>query len=106
MIKVEWFYWLCGIFFLLIALQAFNDRSNRKRLGSAAFWGILGLSFCYGTFVVHKQAPAWLLGIAVIGIAALAGAGFPGAVRSVRRHPSSARASPTGSATSCSCLLW
>jgi uncharacterized membrane protein len=77
-IKVEWFYWVCGIFFLLIAMQAFNDRSNHKRLGSAAFWGLLGLSFCYGTFVVHKQAPAWLLGIAVIGIAVLAGAGFPG----------------------------
>ncbi|MEU8227798.1 DUF979 domain-containing protein [Kribbella sp. NPDC048915] len=78
MIKVEWFYWLCGIFFVLIALQVLNDRSNPKRLGSGAFWGILGLSFGYGTFVVDKQAPAWLLGIAVIGLAVLAGAGFPG----------------------------
>ncbi|TCO43980.1 putative membrane protein [Kribbella antiqua] len=78
MIKVEWFYWLCGLFFVLIALQVVNDRSNPKRLGSAAFWGILGLSFGYGTFVVNKQAPAWLLGIAVIGLAVLAGAGFPG----------------------------
>jgi uncharacterized membrane protein len=78
MIKVEWFYWLCGLFFLLIALQVVNDRSNPKRLGSAAFWGILGLSFGYGTFVVNKQAPAWLLGIAVIGLAVLAGSGFPG----------------------------
>jgi uncharacterized membrane protein len=78
MIKVEWFYWLCGIFFVLIALQVVNDRSNPKRLGSAAFWGILGLSFGYGTFVVNKQAPAWLLGIAVIGLAVLAGSGFPG----------------------------
>ena len=78
MIKVEWFYWLCGIFFVLIALQVLNDRSNAKRLGSAAFWGILGVSFGYGTFVVNKQAPAWLLGIAVIGLAVLAGSGFPG----------------------------
>jgi uncharacterized membrane protein len=78
MIKVEWFYWLCGIFFVLIALQVLSDRSNPKRLGSGAFWGILGLSFGYGTFVVDKQAPAWLLGIAVIGLAVLAGAGFPG----------------------------
>jgi len=78
MIKVEWFYWLCGIFFVLIALQVLNDRSNPKRIGSAAFWGILGLSFGYGTFVVNKQAPAWLLGIAVIGLAVLAGSGFPG----------------------------
>ncbi|WP_410789725.1 DUF979 domain-containing protein [Kribbella sp. C-35] len=78
MIKVEWFYWLCGIFFVLIALQVLNDRSNPKRVGSAAFWGILGLSFGYGTFVVNKQAPSWLLGIAVIGLAVLAGSGFPG----------------------------
>jgi uncharacterized membrane protein len=77
-IKVEWFYWLCGIFFVLIAAQVINDRSNPKRIGSAAFWGILGLSFGYGTFVVNKQAPSWLLGIAVIGLALLAGAGFPG----------------------------
>jgi uncharacterized membrane protein len=77
-IKVEWFYWLCGIFFVLIALQVLNDRSNPKRVGSAAFWGILGLSFGYGTFVVNKQAPSWLLGIAVIGLAVLAGSGFPG----------------------------
>jgi uncharacterized membrane protein len=77
-IKVEWFYWICGIFFLLIALQVFNDRTNPKRLGSAAFWGILGLSFGYGTLVVHKSAPSWLLGIAVIGLAVLAGFGFPG----------------------------
>ena len=78
MIKVEWFYWLCGLFFVLIALQVVNDRSNPKRLGSAAFWGILGLSFGYGTSVVNKQARAWLLGIAVISLAVLAGSGFPG----------------------------
>ncbi|GAA1144909.1 DUF979 domain-containing protein [Kribbella jejuensis] len=77
MIKVEWFYWLCGLLFVLIALQVVNDRGNPKRLGSAAFWGLLGLSFGYGTFVVHKQAPAWVLGIAVIVIAVLAGFGFP-----------------------------
>jgi uncharacterized membrane protein len=77
MIKVEWFYWLCGLMFVLIALQVVSDRGNPKRLGSAAFWGLLGLSFGYGTFVVNKQAPAWLLGIAVIAIAGLAGAGFP-----------------------------
>jgi uncharacterized membrane protein len=76
-IKVEWFYWLCGLLFVLIALQVVNDRGNPKRLGSAAFWGLLGVSFGYGTFVVNKQAPAWLLGIAVIAIAILAGAGFP-----------------------------
>jgi uncharacterized membrane protein len=50
------------------------DRSNRKRYGSGAFWGLLGASFVYGTFVVNKTAPAWLLGVAVIGMSALVGA--------------------------------
>src|SRR3954471_23780967 len=103
MIKVEWFYWLCGIFFVLIALQVLNDRTNPKRLGSAAFWGILGLSFGYGTFVVNKTAPAWLLGLAVIGLAVLAASGSPGRAKDGRRRRPSERRSPTSSATSCSC---
>lgn len=84
MIKVEWFYWLTGLFFLVVAAQIFRDHSNPKRLTSAAFWGLLGVSFGYGTFVVNGSAPAWLLGIIVIAAAALAGAGLtgPGAVRS------------------------
>jgi len=78
MIKVEWLYWLVGILFIGIAGQTAADRSNRKRIGSAVFWGLLGASFIYGTWVVKKTAPAWLLGIAVIAMAVLAGVGFPG----------------------------
>jgi uncharacterized membrane protein len=78
MIKVEWLYWLVGILFIGIAGQTAADRSNPKRVGSATFWGLLGASFIYGTWVVNKTAPAWLLGIAVIVMAVLAGVGFPG----------------------------
>ncbi|MGA8114224.1 MAG: DUF979 domain-containing protein [Actinocatenispora sp.] len=73
MIKVEWFYWLCGLIFIVVAALTFVDRSNPKRHGSGAFWALLGASFVYGTFVVDKTAPAWILGIAVIGMAALVG---------------------------------
>lgn len=73
MIKVEWFYWLCGLIFLGVAALTVGDRSNPKRYGSAAFWGLLGVSFGYGTFVVHKTAPAWPLGIGVLVMAALVG---------------------------------
>ncbi len=78
MIKVEWLYWLVGILFVGIAGQTLADRSNAKRVGSAAFWGLLGASFIYGTWVTRQTAPAWLLGIAVIAMAVLAGVGFPG----------------------------
>lgn len=74
MIKVEWFYWVCGLIFLAVAGFTAADRSNPKRVGSAAFWALLGVSFGYGTFVAAKTAPAWILGIAVLAMAALVGA--------------------------------
>lgn len=78
MIKVEWFYWLCGILFLIIAVIRMRDRDDRKRFGSAAFWAILAFCFGYGTFVVDKTAPALVEGVAVLLLVVLATCGFPG----------------------------
>jgi uncharacterized membrane protein len=78
MISAEWLYWLCGALFLTAAVMVGRDADNPKRIGSAAFWALLGFAFCYSTFVVHKTAPAWLLGIAVIATACLAGFGAVG----------------------------
>jgi uncharacterized membrane protein len=75
MIKVEWFYWLSGLVFLAVAALTFVDRTNAKRVGSGVFWGLLGVSFLYGTYVADKRAPAWILGAAVIVMAALVAAG-------------------------------
>jgi uncharacterized membrane protein len=74
MIKVEWFYWLCGAIFIAVAGLTFADRGHAKRYGSGAFWALLGGSFVYSTFVVRKTAPAWVLGLAVIVMAVLVGA--------------------------------
>lgn len=78
MIRVEWFYWLCAAFFLAVAAIRLADRGDPKRLGSAAFWALLAFAFVYGTFVVGKTAPPLIEGIVVIGLAVLAGCGFPG----------------------------
>ncbi|MGO4425002.1 DUF979 family protein, partial [Streptomyces sp. MCAF7] len=78
MIKVEWFYWLVGAVFLAMAAQMAVDRSNPKRLGSAAFWGLLGGCFLYSTWVVKQQAPAEPLGLAVLVMVCLAGFGLTG----------------------------
>jgi uncharacterized membrane protein len=75
MIKVEWFYWLCGAIFLASAALTYADRSHTKRYGSGTFWALVGGSFIYATFVKDKTAPAWILGVAVIAMAVLVGTG-------------------------------
>ena len=75
MIQVEWFYWLMGVFFVGVGVLVARDRSNPKRLTSGLFWVLVGLCFPYSSFVVTKTAPAWLLGIAIVVIAVLAGTG-------------------------------
>ncbi|MGD6754630.1 DUF979 domain-containing protein [Streptomyces sp. BH105] len=80
MIKVEWLYWLIGLVFVVMAVQMATDRSNPKRWTSAAFWGLLGLTFPYGTGVAggSKALPAEPLGVAVLALIALAGFNFIG----------------------------
>ncbi|RPE75363.1 putative membrane protein [Curtobacterium sp. PhB137] len=84
MITSEWLYWLIGAFFIAVAVLIVTDTSHAKRLGNAAFWGILGVSFFYGTFVAAKTAPSWVLGFAVLVMVALAGLGFTGTTSRTR----------------------
>lgn len=76
MIGAEWIYWLLGAFFFFVGVEIALDRAHRKRWPNAAFWCLLGASLCYGSFV--PRLPAWLLGIAVIGMALIAGFGLTG----------------------------
>ena len=78
MLTAEWLYWLIGAFFVAIAVNILRDTEHPRRLGSAVFWGLLGISFFYGTFVQSGQAPAWLLGIVVLVMVVLAGFGRVG----------------------------
>jgi uncharacterized membrane protein len=78
MIKAEWFFWLVGAIFLAMAGQMALDRSNPKRFGTAAFWGLIGAGFVYSTWVTDKRAPAEPLGVAVLLMAVLAGFGLTG----------------------------
>ncbi|HEY2697220.1 MAG TPA: DUF979 domain-containing protein [Pseudonocardiaceae bacterium] len=75
MIKAEWFYWLCGLIFVVISGFVFVDRSNSKRITSGTFWALLGVSFVLGTFVTNGSMPPWILGAVVIVLAILAGTG-------------------------------
>ena len=75
MIRAEWFYWLCGLIFVVISGFVFVDRTNGKRVTSGIFWALLGISFVLGTFVTNGSLPPWILGIVVIVLAVVAGTG-------------------------------
>jgi len=77
-IKSEYFFWLVGAVFLVMAAQMAIDRTNPKRFGSAAFWGLLGAAFFYSTGVVDESLPAEPLGVVVLVLIVLGGFGLTG----------------------------
>ena len=73
MITLQWLYALAGAMFAAFALLSVFDRSNPKRLGNAAFWGLMALSLLTGDFIGDFGN-----GLLVLGLAGLAGFGFLG----------------------------
>lgn len=98
MIGADWIYWLLGAFFFAIGIEIAFDRAHRKRGTNAAFWCLLGASLCYGSLV--PRLPAWLLGIAVIAMALIAGFGLTGSgdVRTTSEAERTASAARKGNA--------
>ena len=77
MITLHWLYALAGAMFAAFALLSAVDRSNSKRFGNAAFWGLMALSLLAGDYLGDFGN-----GLLVLGLAGLAGFGFIG-----RSHP-------------------
>ena len=77
MITLHWLYTLAGAMFAAFALLSTLDGRNPKRLGNAAFWGLMALSLLGGDFLGDLGN-----GLLVLGLAGLAGFGFIG-----RSHP-------------------
>jgi len=76
-ITLHWLYGLAGAMFAAFSLLSAADRSNRKRFGNAAFWGLMALSLLSGDYLGDFGN-----GLLVLGLAGLAGFGFLG-----RSHP-------------------
>jgi len=76
-ITLQWLYALAGAMFAAFALLSVFDRSNKKRLGNAAFWGLMALSLLGGDLIGDFGN-----GLLVLGLAGLAGLGLLG-----RSHP-------------------
>lgn len=77
MITLQWLYALAGLMFAAFALLSAVDASNPKRLGNAAFWGLMALSLLAGDRIGDFGN-----GLLVLGLAGLAGFGMIG-----RSHP-------------------
>lgn len=67
MITYEWLYMLAGGFFLLWSILSLRD----KRVGNAAFWGLLAVSFFAGSLI--GDFANGLLVLALVAIAGLGG---------------------------------
>src|SRR5687768_8350875 len=73
MITLQWLYVLAGSMFAAFALLSAMDRSNDKRFGNAAFWGLMALSLLAGNYLGDFGN-----GLLVLGLVGLAGFGFIG----------------------------
>lgn len=69
MIDLHWLYVLAGAVFASFAIGSALDRTNPKRFGNAAFWGLLATSFWFGDFLGDIGN-----GILVLALVAIAGA--------------------------------
>lgn len=73
MIGLPALYALTGVLFAGVAVMAATTRSNPKRFGNAAFWGLLAVAFLAGDVL-----PDLASGAIVIALVVLAGTGALG----------------------------
>ena len=73
MITLHWLYALAGAMFATFALFSGRDASNPKRVGNAAFWGLIAASFWFGDLIGDRGN-----GLLVLALVALAGTGSIG----------------------------
>jgi len=69
MIDLHWLYVLAGAAFAGFALSSARDRTNSRRWGNGAFWGLLATSFWFGDFLGDIGN-----GVLVLALVAIAGA--------------------------------
>lgn len=86
MIKLGAVYLLAGLVFAAFAVLSALDRHNSKRLGNAAFWGLVAASFLAGDHLGDLGN-----GVLVLGLAAIAGFGLLGRGQPATTSPEARR---------------
>ncbi len=75
MIDLSWLYTLAGAMFAAYAISSALDRTNPRRLGNAAFWGLLAVSFWFGNSLDDVENGVLVLALVVLAGAHLLGKG-------------------------------
>lgn len=91
MITLEWLYLLTGAVFAAWAILSALDSTNGKRLGNAGFWGLLAISFLFGSHL--SDLANGMLVLALVAIAGFGGLGRsdPPTTDSITREKLAAR---------------
>jgi uncharacterized membrane protein len=66
-ITLEAVYILTGLMGLVFAVLSARDKTNRRRFGNAAFWGLLALSFLFGSQMSDLENGLLVIALIVIG---------------------------------------
>ena len=91
MIKLGVVYVVAGVMFAGFAILSATDRNNPKRLGNAAFWGLVALSLLAGDRLGDLGNGVLVLGLAVIAGFGLLGRGQPDTTSPAERRELSER---------------
>jgi uncharacterized membrane protein len=91
MITLQFCYVVAGLAFGSFAVLSALDRSNRKRFGNAAFWGIMAVTFLFGSYLSNWQNGALVLVLIVLGGFGLLGHGRAETTTPEERRASAAR---------------
>lgn len=67
MITIEHVYILTGVMGIAFTILSARDRSNAKRFGNAAFWGLLSASFLFGSHLDDFQNGLLALALILVG---------------------------------------
>jgi uncharacterized membrane protein len=73
--------------FASVALRSLGDRANRRRFGNAAFWGLLAVSFLFGSELGDLANGVLVLALMPLGAGAL-GLGSPKTTSAAQREAS------------------
>jgi uncharacterized membrane protein len=91
MIGIDAVYALAGLLFAGLAILSARDRSNPKRWGNTAFWGLFALSFLTGSYIGDLANGCLILAMVLIAGLGGLGRGAADSTASEAREASAAR---------------
>lgn len=91
MITLQFCYVVAGLAFAGFAVLSAFDRANRKRFANAGFWGLIAVSFLFGSYLRDWQNGALVLAIVLLGGCGLLGHGRPETTAPRERRASAER---------------